>query len=122
MTSFDPKERHQYRRHAIGIVVTWYTWFVALSYGVVGWLATSETTTKRALWFIAIAFVSHTVVGTYALHHALKYFKNEFADVSDPHEKAIGTTYIAAIQAISIMLFTMIVIWLLIPFFLPTKK
>ena len=102
------------------MIVTWYTWFIALNYGVLGWMAANTSSTQHPIiCIIALVFITHGVVGLCVIHYIHKYYKAEFEDAVDMSERRVARMYVVGIYGISITYATMVVVWVVVPFIWP---
>jgi hypothetical protein len=70
-------ERHNYARHTFTSTITWFTFFVAINYGTMGWLtgATSKAPANyRMIALVACGFFLQNILGIIACFIVRAYF------------------------------------------------
>ena len=118
--AFDPKERHAYRRHGYGLLLTWYTWFTALNYGVLGWMIAQSASVQHPLiCLMATVFIANNLFAIWVMYFVHQYYRSEFDDATDPAEKRISRMYVVGIYGMCFVYTLLTLTWVVVPFLWP---
>ena len=113
-----PEQRHEYRRHGYGMVVTWYTWFIMLNYAVLGGMAANPgQITRSVAWILTVLFTTHGLAGLFVMFYIHQYYSAEFKDAVDLAERRVARMYIVGIYGMTVTFISLVAVWLAVPFF-----
>ena len=114
------KERHDYARHLFQVTITWYTWFIALNYGVLGWLSSrlgagGPPFNAAVLWLVCLLFLSHNALGLVWLFTLRSYIRRLGADPATGGVVPDGT-FNRGLLLMSASLVSLVLAWVVMPF------
>ena len=116
----ESNQRHEYRRHGYGLLITWFTWFTALNYGVLGWMAANTATVQHPIiCLLATVFIARNVFALWIMVFVYRYFNSEFDDATDLAERRVARMYVMGIYGVSFVYGTLAIVWIAIPFLWP---
>src|SRR5258708_11363 len=80
----------EYVRHTFGLLVTWFTFFVALNYATMGWLSRQDVheTVSPLRLVLPVLFIGQGILGVMACRRANAYLAAALGRVHDLLEKA----------------------------------